>query len=550
MDGPMESSLLDNNIISHPFHTNSPFPAIPVQSTFVLRPAIFEPETPTLPIRHPESVITQTTLAASTIPPISRPEFNPKKTIPPAQNSTTTTSQPGPALIQPNPPLVIPLTTPSQPATIMSAANKGISTMPGPRSSKAPTFNGETSELLEFLELFEDLASSCALTDTDKCKMIVCYINLETKTFWVSLTRYKSKDYTVFKANILAQYSGAAKGQRYSICDLEHVVINSVNNDISTETELLQYYRQFCPITHWLISNSKISVWLELKDTNYSQMEATDFKEVLKAGCCRVQYFCGLVEEGCTIRTKAPAPWDSDDEEERKDIRREVQTKWVTFTSPPPAPVKNMINEVEVLACKMHSLDIGNIAYSGCYTQLVCLAPAATQAWAPQKFRQLVNTPVPAQNALPYLPLPPLPSSSNYTPNAKCFFCGGSHIMCTCSMAGEYLCAGQIIRDRRFFAYPDRSQIRHYGDETFKQVIDAQYTTPHPLTPATGSNSIIIKNPQLEPSVQPTPPDIPSSAFISESYFLQCKPVTENHTVIVTVEEDNNKQMAEALAIT
>lgn len=121
---------------------------------------------------------------------------------------------------------------------------------------------------------------------------------------------------------------------------------------------------------------------------------------------------------------KAPAPWDSDDEEERKDVRREVQTKRVAFTQPPPAPVKNTIDEVEALARKMHGLDIGEVAYSGCYTRLVCLAPAAAQAWAPPKSRQLVNTPATGHNALPYLPLPPLPSSANYTPNAKCFFCG------------------------------------------------------------------------------------------------------------------------------
>jgi hypothetical protein len=119
--------------------------------------------------------------------------------------------------------------------------------MPGPGSSKAPSFNGETSELLEFLELFEDLASSCGLTDADKCKMVVRYVNLETKRFWVTLTGYESKDFGTFKANIIGQYPGAAKGARYTIRDLERVILNSAESDVSTETELVQYYRQFRP---------------------------------------------------------------------------------------------------------------------------------------------------------------------------------------------------------------------------------------------------------------------------------------------------------------
>ncbi|KIK34346.1 hypothetical protein CY34DRAFT_26874 [Suillus luteus UH-Slu-Lm8-n1] len=123
--------------------------------------------------------------------------------------------------------------------------------MPGPGSSKAPSFSGETSELLEFLELFEDLASSCGLTDGDKCKMVVRYVNLETKRFWVTLTGYESKDYGIFKTNIIGQYPGAAKGARYTIRDLERI--------IPTETELVQYYRQFRPIAVWLVANSKIS---------------------------------------------------------------------------------------------------------------------------------------------------------------------------------------------------------------------------------------------------------------------------------------------------
>jgi hypothetical protein len=88
----------------------------------------------------------------------------------------------------------------------MSATNKGMTAMPGPGSNKAPLFNGETSELLDFFNIFKDLADSCALMDEQKCKIIVCFMDLLTKCFWVTMTGYESKDYALFKKNILAKY--------------------------------------------------------------------------------------------------------------------------------------------------------------------------------------------------------------------------------------------------------------------------------------------------------------------------------------------------------
>jgi len=89
------------------------------------------------------------------------------------------------------------------------------------------------------------------------------------------------------------------------IRDLEHVVLNTAESDVSTETELLQYYCQFRPIAVWLVANAKISVrerdryfWqglpqaarlaiaqrLQHTETNYTCNEATDFEKVMEAG--------------------------------------------------------------------------------------------------------------------------------------------------------------------------------------------------------------------------------------------------------------------------
>ncbi|KAG2073699.1 hypothetical protein BDR04DRAFT_1151828 [Suillus decipiens] len=59
-------------------------------------------------------------------------------------------------------------------------------------------------------------------------------------------------------------------------------------------------------------------------------------------------------------------------------------------------------------------------------------------------------------------------------------------------------------------------------------------------TPATGSNAIPLENPQCEnklPSLNVS--KIPSSAFISDSYFLQCTPEAKNHAIIISIKEES-----------
>ncbi|KAG2072452.1 hypothetical protein BDR04DRAFT_1117035 [Suillus decipiens] len=204
------------------------------------------------------------------------------------------------------------------------------------------------------------------------------------------------------------------------------------------------------------------------------------------------------------------------------------------------------MDEVEKLARKMHGLNVTDAAYAACYTHLAGLAPSAAQAWPPPRSHHLVST-VPAQTPLSYLPLPPLQTpSSNYQSNPTCFFCGGPHVMRTCSIAGEYLRAGRIIWDGQYFAFPDKSHICRTGNETFQQVIDARYTLPTSPTPATGSNAIPIDKNRRDTMTQPST-EIPSSAFISDSYFLQCAPVAGNHVVMATKDE---KKKADVNAIT
>ncbi|KAG0695663.1 hypothetical protein DFH29DRAFT_1005243 [Suillus ampliporus] len=199
LEAPSKSSSSDRDTINQPLPFSSFFPPLPSQ--FALRPAIFNPLMPTLPTITATPIPVQPTLPATTVPLIPKPQFIYQPTTLPIQTAAP-----------PNPKPTQPPQNPPASTTTMSTTSKGILAMPGPGSNKAPTFNGKMLELIEFFELFEDLASSCALTNEQKCKAIVCYMDVLTKQYWVTLTGYESKNYGTFKNSILAKYPHVNQG--------------------------------------------------------------------------------------------------------------------------------------------------------------------------------------------------------------------------------------------------------------------------------------------------------------------------------------------------
>ncbi|KAG1801207.1 uncharacterized protein BJ212DRAFT_1487743 [Suillus subaureus] len=290
-----ESSLSDDNTINQLIPTNSPFPSLPPQPMFILRPAVFNLETPILPLTSTDIVIEETAPLVTTLPPIPQPKFLKPPSLPskPLKNSTNPFITPALQVTAPTPnapPSCKPPSSSSQtlptPSTLMSASpvmsnvTKGMVAMPRPGSHKVPLFEGKTSKLLNFFELFKDLAASCALMDEQKCKTIVRYTDTLTKRFWVMISGYESKDYALLKRNILAKYPHANWGIQYTIRDLEHLILNTTESEISTKMELLQYYHQLCPIAAWLITNSKIMArecdWYFLQGLPQSVCQAID----------------------------------------------------------------------------------------------------------------------------------------------------------------------------------------------------------------------------------------------------------------------------------
>jgi len=99
---------------------------------------------------------------------------------------------------------------------MVGGVGKGISAMPTPGSRKAPRFEGDVEELLEFFVEFEELAGDCQLKEEDKVKMVVRYVPKETRKFWKSLEGYKAGKYDDLRNGVLAEHPGADKGEKYT----------------------------------------------------------------------------------------------------------------------------------------------------------------------------------------------------------------------------------------------------------------------------------------------------------------------------------------------
>jgi len=463
-----------------------------------------------------------------------------------------------------------------------TAPNGAIKDMPGAGSTKAPAFTGNSSDLLEFFEEFERLAHSCGISNQDKCWLVLRYVDTTTKRFWVTLPGYEAQDYNQFKEEIFKKYPGSEKGVRYTYRDLERVVIAAAELSISTEAELLQYYRQFSPIAIWLMKQGKLSgrerdMWfweglpvnarraisrrLELQNPRtFSRSDPIDYDDVLEAGqfvfsdeAFDIDVYNPVSTRFKSLRPSAPhtaktsahlpssrlrlAP-ESDDEEDCRipSALQDVRTKTVHVNSTNPISKPTQADELEELGRRMHSLSVEDSAYAGCYTRMVFLAPTIAQMYTPPARMRTVPVAPTFQHtfsASAALPAPMYPPS-----NARCFMCGGPHRLSDCTVVTMYIQAGRIIRQDRFLAFPDYSRIpRHPTTGLLQTAIDERYGGP--LLPPAGVVPRVSEPVRSPDTLQDPPPATTASCVAdTESYLFQCVPVAEASAVIVDADED------------
>ncbi|THU86905.1 hypothetical protein K435DRAFT_618291, partial [Dendrothele bispora CBS 962.96] len=131
--------------------------------------------------------------------------------------------------------------------------------MPTPGSLKAPSFSGDTADLKEFFEDFEELVKGCELSEEEKVRGVVKYAEKEVRKFWKTLKGYEEKKWIELKQQIMDAYPGSGKGHRYTVAYLSKLVSWQSKQRITSESHLLTYYHKFRPVAQALKTDGKIS---------------------------------------------------------------------------------------------------------------------------------------------------------------------------------------------------------------------------------------------------------------------------------------------------
>ena len=94
---------------------------------------------------------------------------------------------------------------------------------------RAPEFNlRNPEELKEFLEEFEELAERHGLMTKEKTKIVVKYVNKETKKFWKRLEDF-GDNYMILKRKIMGAYSKTLLENKPTVCHKLHLDISPSN---------------------------------------------------------------------------------------------------------------------------------------------------------------------------------------------------------------------------------------------------------------------------------------------------------------------------------
>ena len=113
----------------------------------------------------------------------------------------------------------------------------------------APEFDLQNPEKLKkFLEEFKELAERHGLTTKEKVKIVVKYVDKETKKFWKRLEGF-GDDYIILKRKIMEAYSKTLLEDKLTVTKLVKLVKKSAKGSIADEEDLDMYYRKF-----WIVA--------------------------------------------------------------------------------------------------------------------------------------------------------------------------------------------------------------------------------------------------------------------------------------------------------
>lgn len=133
--------------------------------------------------------------------------------------------------------------------------------MPNPqRRDEAPHFTGESNDSIAyFLFEYDTLATGCGLSDCEKVKTIVHYIEHHIRDLWKSLNGYSTGDWETFKSTLESLYPDTSADTRYTKRALQDFVDISAKTRMRDEDDVMTYYRHFLTLSNPLLNKQRIT---------------------------------------------------------------------------------------------------------------------------------------------------------------------------------------------------------------------------------------------------------------------------------------------------
>ncbi len=140
------------------------------------------------------------------------------------------------------------------------AAPGGPTAMPPARSHRAPFFSGHVGDPLDdFLREFEELATSCALTDQQKIETVIRYIPNDLRDLWKILDGYTAHDWALFRQSLERTYEMTSAQSHYSKQKLYNFIHYNSCTRMRDEEDIMRYYHQFLVFCQPLIESHRIT---------------------------------------------------------------------------------------------------------------------------------------------------------------------------------------------------------------------------------------------------------------------------------------------------
>jgi hypothetical protein len=125
----------------------------------------------------------------------------------------------------------------------MAAPATGPAAMPSACDNKALYFSAHVGDPLDnFLQEYEDLATSCALTPQQKVETILWYIPTNLRDLWKILDGYAGHDWNIFRVSLEQLYKSTLTQSKYSKQKLYDFVHYNSRTRMRSEEDVHEYY--------------------------------------------------------------------------------------------------------------------------------------------------------------------------------------------------------------------------------------------------------------------------------------------------------------------